>query len=80
MKDLKQIIEDVIEEVRYAESKYPSYHSGHEGYGIIAEELDELWDEIKMKNTSYSRQYTEAKHIACTAIRHMIFASRNGVK
>lgn len=79
MTDLKKIIEDVIEEVRYAESKHPSFRSGHEGYGIILEEVDELWDEVKRKDTNYARQYTEAKHIACTAIRYMIFASRKGL-
>lgn len=77
MKDLKQVIEAVIDEVISAESKHPPFHSSHEGYGIIAEELDELWDEVKRKDTSYARQYTEAKHVACTAIRHMMFASRN---
>lgn len=80
MNDLKQIIEDVIEEVRFAESKHPSYHSSKEGYGIILEKVNELWDEVRIKNTNPSRQYTEAKHIACTAIRFMMFASRNGAK
>lgn len=26
---------------------YPMFHSTHEGYAVIKEEVDELWDEIK---------------------------------
>lgn len=71
----QEIIKDVMEEVSFAEKKYTPYRSSHEGYAIIKEEVDELWDEVKMKNQSYARQYTEAKHIACTAIRFMIYAA-----
>ena len=32
---------------------YPMFHSTHEGYAVIKEEVDELWDEIKSsKNTT----------------------------
>jgi len=68
----KEIINDVIEEVARAEKKHPPYRSSHEGYAIIKEEVDELWDEVKRKDQNYLREYTEAKHIACTAIRFMI--------
>jgi len=76
----KDIINDVLEEVAAAEKKYPSFRSSHEGYAIIKEELDELWDEVRRKDAYYPRHYTEAKHIACTAIRYMIFADRMKVK
>jgi hypothetical protein len=26
---------------------YPQFHSNHEGYAVLKEEVDELWDEIK---------------------------------
>lgn len=39
---------DLIEkELHRANSTFPSFHSPHEGYAVIKEELDELWDEIK---------------------------------
>jgi hypothetical protein len=51
---------DVYEAIRFelasAREKYPPRTSIHEGYAIIKEELDELWDEVRasknMKATS----------------------------
>ena len=37
-----------------ARHKFPKMSSGHEGYAIILEELDELWSEIK--NTKNNRK------------------------
>lgn len=51
----QEIIKDVMEEISFAEKKYYPYRSSHEGYAIIKEEVDELWDEVKMKNQSYAR-------------------------
>ncbi len=69
-------IEDVIKEVELAERKFASYNSSHEGYSIIAEELDELWDEVKKHSHDYKKEYHEAKQIACTAIRYMKMCQR----
>ena len=30
-----------------AEGLYPTFNSYHEGYGVLLEEVDELWDAIK---------------------------------
>jgi len=68
---LDQMIEDVREEVEYAEARYKDYLSCHEGYAVIKEELDELWDEVKLKSHDYHALYLESKHVACTAIRFM---------
>jgi len=39
---------DLIEkELHRSNSTFPLFHSPHEGYAVIKEELDELWDEIK---------------------------------
>lgn len=32
-----------------AEKKHGSVHSHHEGYGLLLEEVDELWEEIRKK-------------------------------
>lgn len=34
-----------------ARQKFPPMASAHEGYGVIAEEFDELWEIIKQKQT-----------------------------
>ncbi len=60
---------DLKEEIKKAESKFPAYNSPHEGYAIILEELDELWDEVKEHEQSNIRMYHKSLHVACTAIR-----------
>lgn len=34
-----------------ARAKFPPMASAHEGYAVILEELDELWDIVKQKQT-----------------------------
>ena len=41
-----------IEEYERANKKFPPFNSAHEGYGVMKEEFDEFWDEIKQKNPS----------------------------
>jgi hypothetical protein len=71
MSDEISVLKEVEKQVLKAESKFDEFHSPHEGYGIIKEEFDELWDEIKLKSHDYKRMYEEALHVACTAIRFM---------
>ena len=61
-------------ELRTTQRIHPAYSSPHHGYGVILEELDELWDEIK-KQTDDRKKDTmrfEAAQVAATAIRFMI--------
>ena len=39
-------------ELYRARQKFGPMASAHEGYAVIAEELDELWDIVKQKQTS----------------------------
>ena len=41
--------EMVAEELALAREHFPAFHSAHEGYAVIAEEVDELWDWVKQK-------------------------------
>lgn len=70
-------IEDVIKVIENAEKKHQEYHSPHEGYGIILEELAELFDEVRKRKHDWKKQYKEASHVACTAIRYMKMCRRN---
>jgi len=41
---------DLVEmEVSLAKAQYPPMNSAHEGYDVLLEEVDELWDEVKKK-------------------------------
>ncbi len=68
---LANIIYEIIEEFKFATNKFPPFHSAHEGFAVIDEEHDELWDEIKgnKKEGSGERMKKEAKQVATMAIR-----------
>lgn len=42
-----QAFDAIIKEYDRANSKFPAMRSWHEGFAILKEEVDELWDEIK---------------------------------
>lgn len=63
------IEKDLRDEINIAESEFSEYNSAHEGYAVIKEEFDELWDEIKKHDHNELKMYREALHVACTAIR-----------
>ncbi len=70
----KKVFELVGKELDSATKKFGPFHSTHEGYGVIKEEFDELWDEIKKKKNKRSKKQmvNEAKQVAAMAIRFMI--------
>jgi hypothetical protein len=74
--NMMNIRKDIEDEIKKAEFKFPEYTSYHEGFAIINEEVDELWDNVKSKNASIKEHYDEAKQIACTAIRYMKMCKR----
>ena len=63
---------DIEKELNRAKDMHSGdFNSYHEAYGVLKEEVDELWDEIKLKNPDANLIYTEAKQVACMAIRIM---------
>lgn len=64
---------DVRNEFARATAKFPAgFHSGHEGYAVIKEELEELWSEVKCNDSSGERAYREAVQVAAMALRYVI--------
>lgn len=43
----QDILKDVLFELWLANKKFPPVKSLHEGYAILLEEVDELWNEVK---------------------------------
>jgi len=71
------IIKLIEKEYKEAIKKYSSFNSAHEGYAVIKEELDELWEEIKNKynKRNYQKMMKESIQISAMAIRFiMIYA------
>ena len=58
-------------EVEKAERNWPPYNSAHEGFAVLKEEVDELWDHVKMKqqNRNLAAMKNEAIQVAAVAIR-----------
>ena len=59
----------VREELSRARKKHAPMNSIHEGYAVLLEEVDELWDEIKKQDPEPSFVRKEAVHVASMAIR-----------
>lgn len=64
----------VVGEVTRAIAKYPSMASWHEGYAILKEEVDELWDEIRKRPGVRDRDKLreEATQVAAMALRLLV--------
>jgi hypothetical protein len=65
----ERTFKDVEHELDKARAKFPNFNSAHEGYAVILEELDELWDEIKFKIPEKGLMRKEAIQVAAMAIR-----------
>jgi hypothetical protein len=60
------LIEDELKKVK---SKYDKdFNSTHEGFAVLKEEVDELWDEVKQDGSKRELQ-AEAVQVAAMAIR-----------
>lgn len=68
---VNDILEDVSCEFVSALYKYPSFNSAHEGYAVLKEEVDELWEQVKVKQgkRDVNEMRQEAIQIAAMAVR-----------
>ncbi len=58
-----------------ARAKHAPMHSAHEGYAILSEEVDELWDEVKAWQPGFANRAEmrkEALHVAAMALAFII--------
>jgi hypothetical protein len=62
---------DVVTEVEMATERFPPMNSAHEGFAVLKEEVDELWDEVKKKQgeRDIEKLRKEAVQVAAMAIR-----------
>lgn len=59
-------------ELMVAEIKHPPMNSPHEGWAVIREEVDELWDEVKADRGRTFDAEIEAVQIAAMGIRYAL--------
>lgn len=65
------VYNEIKMEIKSARNKYSSFHSAHEGYAVIKEELDELWDLVRTSKTvmATDKMRKECIQIAAMSIR-----------
>jgi NTP pyrophosphatase (non-canonical NTP hydrolase) len=68
--NLEEVVQIVIEEYSRAASKFAPMHSAHEGYAVLKEEVDELWDAIKRNDSANMQE--EAIQVAAMSIRFLV--------
>lgn len=67
---MSDLVREVFEELERARAKHHRpMHGPHEGYAVILEELDELWDEVKAQKPEKVKMRKEAMQIAAMALR-----------
>lgn len=67
-----EVAQAVIEEYDRATAKFEQFNSAHEGYAVILEELNELWDEVRRRNANPVLMRMEAIQVAAMAIRFVV--------
>jgi hypothetical protein len=75
-----QTLIEVVDELKSATDKFGAFASAHEGWAVIREEVDELWDEVKSKNGTKESMRKEAIQIAAMAMRFVMDVCDRGDK
>ncbi len=64
-----QAIVEIRTEADAAQGRFGDFASMHEAYGVLAEEVDELFDAVKLRQTDMSRaQQIEREAIQVAAV------------
>lgn len=71
-KRLQRAMLQVTEELDRAREKNAPMHSAHEGWAVIREELDELWDEVKKRKIEPELLRTEAIQVTAMGLRFIM--------
>jgi hypothetical protein len=61
--------DEITAEAQRARAEFNPFNSSHEGYAVLAEELDELWDDVKANNIEHSIE--EAIQVGAMALRYI---------
>ena len=68
---MQTILNKVQSEVDQAKANWPPFNSAHEGFAVLKEEVDELWDwvRVKQKDRNIELMKKEAIQVAAMAVR-----------
>ena len=62
----------IVDEFARATAEFGPFASPHEGYAILQEEADELWEEVKSGRAATHRGASEATQVAAMAMRFLV--------
>lgn len=71
MERLQDLLNEIADEIYKAINMYPSFNSMHEGYAVLLEEVDELWDRVRIKQGPRRKDVKELIHHECIQIAAM---------
>lgn len=74
------VFDEIQTELARATVSYPPMHSPHEGYAVLKEEAEELWEEIKKKEPDQALLREEAIQVAAMAARFLVDCCGESVK
>ena len=71
---IRSIAFEATTEVMMAQENWPTFNSAHEGFAVLKEEVDELWDHVKtnQKRRDIEAMRKEAIQVAAMAIRFVL--------
>lgn len=75
---IDSVLAQVREEVLAAALKHKPMNSAHEGYAVLLEEVDELWEHVKEDTGYTSEAFDEARQIAAMGVRYIVDLSVKG--
>lgn len=70
------LVTELYRELDRAMSEYGPFHSAHEGYAVLLEELDEVWDEIKRNDARRTRE--ELVQVGAMVLKFLRFLDSQG--
>lgn len=69
---IQKILSNVKNELKSAKLKFNDFNSYHEGYAVILEEMEEVWEEIKKKKPDRLKIEQECIQVAAMSVRMII--------
>jgi uncharacterized phage protein gp47/JayE len=70
--EIKDAAELMMQECQVAMNMFGPFNSAHEGYAVILEEMDELWEKIKSKSSTPDEICEEAIQVGAMAMRFIV--------
>jgi NTP pyrophosphatase (non-canonical NTP hydrolase) len=64
-----EILEEINSELNKANESHPNFHSHHEAYAVILEEVCEYWDEVRKRKPNVLNMRKELIQVAAMCVK-----------